>query len=123
MQFQALKPYQQIFTVRVGNKWGAIGNNSDFGESNYPNEIIVPCEYDEVSNKWARTCLVLKSNDKYGLLLKSPNRLEMIGPTPMKYSSIISVRSSFGELSLILVTDTEGNTFYVGQNGVEFFEK
>jgi hypothetical protein len=124
MNFQAHKPFPQIFIVRLGDKWGAIGNNSDFSESHYPNEIIVPFEYEEISTKWVWTCLVLKSNNKYGLILKSPNQKDMIGPTPLKYSNIISYRrGDYNEMPLILVTDNLGNTYYIGANGFEYFEK
>jgi len=120
MQFQTFvnDKYRQIFVVKKGNYWGLIGNINEFQRSDYANEVLIPFNYDKVdlSNQ---SFYIVKSQNKFGVIWTK--NLKLI--TAIKYFNIKTTYNRVDDFILINVVDEKGKTLYVGENGVEFFEK
>lgn len=113
------QPYRQTFIVKNKRKWGLIGNTNEIRKWNKKNEILIPFNYDEIHRNTNHSFFIVKSNDKYGVILSS--NLKLV--TEVKYSNIKPTYNTIDGFILINVIDEYGNTVFVGQNGVEFFEK
>ena len=120
MSFQSFrtKPYKQIFFVKKNDKWGVIGSTNKFRKFENKNEVLIPFKYDEIRKNVNTSFLIVKLENKYGVILSE--NLKLI--TEIKYSNIKNTYNTVDKFILINTIDENGKILFVGQNGVEFFE-
>ncbi|MFN8415616.1 MAG: WG repeat-containing protein [Cytophagaceae bacterium] len=107
--------YHRTFVVQNNGKWGILGKKNDQEDSL---ATLLPFEYDAITKLYFSYWLVNKDG-KYHIYdvenFKLINHHSYTSVTKYEHESI-------GAFRLFEVKNKSGQTVYVGQNGVEFFE-
>jgi len=119
MSFQGFrsKPYKQTFIVKTKKGWGVIGNKNKFQETGSPNEILIPFKYDGIERNVNHSAYIIEKGGKYGMASASSKIIK-----EPSYHFVDKKYKSGKGIMLFITKDKDGNTKYVGSNGVEFWK-
>ncbi|QCX38991.1 WG repeat-containing protein [Aureibaculum algae] len=115
-----VQPYRHLYIVKKDDKWGLVMSKSTGNYVKLKNNVVIPFEYDAIYKNVEEPFYIVKANNKYGVFLNSGYQVKQI--TETKYAKIDLMHETVDGFKLVKVVDTNGDVFFVGENGAEFFQ-